>query len=160
MCRPKHGPRGQAGTSSVEVVVLLAGVVIPLLHLLAGVATVQAAVQAAESAAQRAVRSAVAGDLRTWKEQAVSSALSELEGRTALISPADEDGDGVLSRGELVTVTVSESIPLAPPLPWSVTVSSTGVGRVDPCRSLDWEPPRVGEPGGDEAARAVCGQAK
>lgn len=139
---------------------LLAGVVIPLLHLLAGVATVQAAVRAVESAAQRAVRVAVSGDLRTWKDQAVSSALSELEGRTALVSPDDEDGDGALSRGELVTVTVSESIPVAPPLPWSVTVSSTGVGRVDPCRSLDWEVPRVGEPGGEEAAGAACGQAR
>jgi hypothetical protein len=131
--------RKEEGQGIVQALLLLAGVLLPLLFLIALFGRIEHGRLAAEQAARDAVRAASQAASQAGAEQAAQAALAREQQQTNV--PLSLRLDGELQRGATLTATTSGQVALVG-LPFfggfgTVTVHGQARAPVDRYRSLD-----------------------
>lgn len=139
MNRLAHRLRREEGQGIVQALLLLAGVLLPLLFLVALFGRIEHGRLAAEQAARDAARAASQAATASGAEQAANTALARTEQQTGV--PLTLNLQGELQRGATLTATTSGRISLVG-LPFfggigNVTVHGQARAPVDQYRSLD-----------------------
>jgi hypothetical protein len=139
MNRLAHNLRREEGQGIVQALLLLAGVLLPLLFLVALFGRVEHGRLAAEQAARDAVRAASQAASQAGAEQAADESLARAQQQTGV--PLTLSLQGELQRGATLTATTSGQITLVG-LPFfggfgTVTVHGQARAPVDQYRSLD-----------------------
>jgi len=139
MKRPLHPVRDEAGEGLISGLILLAGVMLPLMFLIALFGRLETARLAAQQAARDAVRSAVQaptpGQARSSAQAAVERASGAQAGGRLRLALA-----GTFEPGNVMTADVTTSVPVGTiPLIGTigtVTVSGRASAPVDRYRSI------------------------
>lgn len=131
--------RREDGQGIVQALLLLAGVLLPLLFLVALFGRIEQGRLAAQQTAQDAVRAASQAPSQPAAEQAANDALSRAQQQTGL--PLTLNLQGELQRGVTLTATTSVEVNLAD-LPFfgklgTITIHGRAQAPVDQYRSLD-----------------------
>ena len=131
--------RDEDGQGIVQALLLLAGVLLPLLFLVALFGRIEEGRLAAQQTAQDAVRAASQAPSQPAAEQAANDALSRAQQQTRL--PLTLTLDGELQRGATLTASTSVAVNLAD-LPFfghlgTITIHGKAQAPVDQYRSLD-----------------------
>ena len=131
--------RREEGQGIVQAVLLLAGVLLPLMFLVALFGRIEQGRLAAEQTARDAVRAASQAPSQPAAEQAANDALTRAQQQTGL--PLSLNLDGELQRGATLTATTTVDVSLAD-LPFfgqlgTVTIHGQARAPVDQYRSLD-----------------------
>jgi len=139
MTRLAQNLRREEGQGIVQALLLLAGVLLPLLFLVALFGRIEHGRLAAEQAARDAVRAASQAASQAGAEQAADAALTRAQQQTGV--PLTLSLQGELQRGATLTATTSGQIALVG-LPFfgrfgTVTVHGQARAPVDQYRSLD-----------------------
>jgi hypothetical protein len=139
MKRPRHLLREESGEGLISGLILLAGVMLPLMFLIAVFGRLEIARLAAQQAARDAVRSAVeaptAGQARSSAQAAVEHGSGTQAGGRLRLALA-----GTFEPGDVMTADVTTSVPVGTiPLIGTigtVTVSGRASAPVDRYRSI------------------------
>jgi hypothetical protein len=139
MTRLAHNLRREEGQGIVQALLLLAGVLLPLLFLVALFGRIEHGRLAAEQAARDAVRAASQAATQAGADQAAEAALARAQQQTNI--PLSLSLQGELQRGATLTATTSGKVALVG-LPFfgqlgTVTVHGQARAPVDQYRSLD-----------------------
>lgn len=131
--------RREEGQGIVQALLLLAGVLLPLMFLVALFGRIEHGRLAAEQAARDAVRAASQAPSQAAAEQAATDALARAQQQTRIPLSLSLQGD--LQRGATLTATTSGQVALVG-LPFfgqfgTVTVHGQARAPVDQYRSLD-----------------------
>jgi Flp pilus assembly protein TadG len=131
--------RREEGQGIVQALLLLAGVLLPLMFLVALFGRIEQGRLAAEQTARDAVRAASQAPSQTAAEQAANDALARAQQQTGL--PMRLTLQGNLHRGGSLTATSSVEVSLAE-LPFfgqlgTTTIHAQARAPVDQYRSLD-----------------------
>ncbi|MHB8696226.1 MAG: hypothetical protein ACYDHH_33860 [Solirubrobacteraceae bacterium] len=131
--------RGEEGQGIVQAMLLLAGVLLPLLFLVALFGRIEQGRLAAEQTARDAVRVASQAATQSSAEQAANDALARAQQQTGL--PLRLNLHGELQRGATLTATATVDVRLAD-LPFfgrlgTITIHGQARAPVDQYRSLD-----------------------
>ena len=131
--------RCEEGQGIVQALILVAGVLLPLMFLVALFGRIEQGRLAAEQTARDAVRAASQAPSQPAAEQAANDALARAEQQTGL--PLSLNLDGELQRGATLTATTTVNVSLAD-LPFfgqlgTVTIHGQARAPVDQYRSLD-----------------------
>jgi Flp pilus assembly protein TadG len=131
--------RCELGQGIVQALILLAGVLLPLMFLVALFGRIEQGRLAAEQTARDAVRAASQAPSQPAAEQAANDALARAQQQTGL--PLNLNLDGELQRGATLTATTTVDVSLAD-LPFfgqlgTVTIHGQARAPVDQYRSLD-----------------------
>ena len=131
--------RREQGQGIVQALLLLAGVLLPLLFLIALFGRIEQGRLAAEQTARDAVRAASEAPSQAAAQQAADQALGREQQQTGL--PLTLNLQGELQRGVTLTATASVDVSLAD-LPFfghlgTVTLHGEARAPVDQYRSLD-----------------------
>jgi hypothetical protein len=139
-----NGERGEA--AMVSGILLVAGVLVPLIFLIALFARVESAQLAAQQAAHTAVRSAVQAPDSTAASSAANAALNRERAGSGV--PLTMSLSGTYARGDVMSANVSASVPIGKlPLLGSfgaITVHAQANAPVDRYRSILEEPASQG----------------
>jgi hypothetical protein len=139
-----RGERGEA--AMLSGVLLVAGVLVPLIFLIALFARVESAQLAAQQAAHTAVRSAVQAPDPAAASNAANTAVARERAGSGV--PLNLDLAGVYARGQVMSANVSASVPIGNlPLLGSfgtITVHATARAPVGRYRSILEEPASQG----------------
>jgi len=143
MSRIAHRLRGEEGQGIVQGLLLLAGVLLPLMFLVALFGRIEQGRLAAEQTARDAVRAASQAASQAGAEQAAQAALARAQEQTGL--PLSLNLQGELRSGATLAATTSVEVTLAD-LPFfgqlgTITIHSQARAPVDQYRSLD---PNIG----------------
>jgi len=131
--------RREEGQGIVQAILLLAGVLLPLMFLVALFGRIEQGRLAVEQTARDAVRAASQAPSQPAAEQAANDALTRAQQQTGL--PLSLNLDGELQRGATLTATTTVDVSLAD-LPFfgqlgTVTIHGQARAPVDQYRSLD-----------------------
>ena len=131
--------RREEGQGIVQALLLLAGVLLPLMFLVALFGRIEHGRLAAEQAARDAVRAASQAPSQPAAEQAANDALARAQQQTGL--PLSLNLQGELQRGATLTATTSVEVTLAD-LPFfgqfgTITIHGQARAPVDQYRSID-----------------------
>ena len=131
--------RREEGQGIVQAILLLAGVLLPLMFLVALFGRIEQGRLAAEQTARDAVRAASQAPSQPAAEQAATDALTRAQQQTGL--PLSLNLDGELQRGATLTATTTVDVSLAD-LPFfgqfgTVTIHGQARAPVDQYRSID-----------------------
>jgi len=139
MSRLTRALKREEGQGIVQALLLLAGVLLPLMFLVALFGRVEQGRLAADQAARDAVRAASQAASQPAAEQAANDALARAQQQTRL--PLSLNLQGQLQRGATLTATTTVNVSLAD-LPFfgqlgTVTIHGQARAPVDQYRSLD-----------------------
>jgi multidrug efflux pump subunit AcrA (membrane-fusion protein) len=139
MSRLARRLRREEGQGIVQALLLLAGVLLPLMFLVALFGRIEQGRLAAEQSARDAVRAASQAASEPAAEQAANDALARAQQQSGL--PLSLDLQGELQRGATLTATTSVEVTLAD-LPFfgqlgTITIHGQARAPVDQYRSLD-----------------------
>lgn len=139
MTRLVSSLRREEGQGIVQALLLLAGVLLPLMFLIALFGRIEQGRLAAEQTAQDAVRAASQAASQPAAEQAASVALARTQQQTGL--PLSLNLQGELQRGATLTATTTVTVSLTD-MPFfgqlgTVTIHGHARAPVDQYRSLD-----------------------
>jgi hypothetical protein len=139
MIRLAHRLQREEGQGIVQGLLLLAGVLLPLMFLIALFGRIEQGRLAAEQTARDAVRAASQAASQPAAEQAANDALIRAQQQTGL--PLSINLEGELQRGATLTATTTVDVSLAD-LPFfgqlgTVTIHGQARAPVDKYRSLD-----------------------
>ena len=139
MSRIAHELKREEGQGIVQALLLLAGVLLPLLFLIALFGRIEQGRLVAEQTARDAVRAASQAPSQTAAQQAADDALAREQEQTGL--PLILNLHGELQRGATLTATTTVDVSLAD-LPFfgslgTVTLHGRAQAPVDEYRSLD-----------------------
>jgi Flp pilus assembly protein TadG len=138
MSRLARAVRKEEGQGIVQALILLAGVLLPLMFLVALFGRIEQGRLAAEQTARDAVRAASQAPSQPAAEQAASNALARAQQQTGL--PLTLNLQGELQRGATLTATTTVDVTLAD-LPFfgqlgTITIHGQARAPVDQYRSL------------------------
>ena len=139
MRRLTRALKREEGQGIVQALLLLAGVLLPLMFLVALFGRIEQGRLAAEQTARDAVRAASQAPSQLAAEQAADEALARAQRQTGL--PLTLNLEGELQRGATLTATSTVDVSLAD-LPFfgqfgTVTIHGQARAPVDQYRSLD-----------------------